>query len=861
MIFCESNFHKMNTIDDEIKSVQFGIASAEEIRNNSVVEIFSPDRFGDNTVYDGRMGPLDKGTCKTCFQSVSECPGHFGHINLVEPIANPLFINRLLQYFGIFCLNCSERIIQTLPKPKQRRNESFLSILNAKTKNVVCDSCETVHSQVTVGKDGILFKTILDEDGVKISTRLDMKEAIKMLSKIKFQDLKIIGINTFNSHPKDYILTVLPVLSHINRPFMVQGNQTCDDDLTALYLDIVKNNTRAKKASSIEQYNTLVSRVSSSIQTLFNNSSGNAKHPSSGRQIKGIAERLSGKGGLLRNHTMGKRCNFTARAVAVPGPHLKCGQVGIAQSVADILTKPILVSEQNINHVQQLCDEGKIDRVDRTIDGKICEYGVSRFCNKSQTHLEPGDVIMRTGELPITVVTGHEVIKEGDSIMRGRKCIEALPQRKKKFEIKIGDVASRYLQDGDIVLTNRQPTLHTGNMKAMNVVITQNKAFEFPLSDTASFNMDFDGDEANIHVPQSDSAIYELVENAHTVNNIISPSNGKPYVSLVQDTTLALYLMTKKVVQVSKDLISDSELERIVKIRKRLNILSQDNYDTFSLISSCLPHKLIIDTPNFQVICGVWIWGILDKSVSTLLIKLVYKEFGSLEVSKMLTKLQHKSVEWITRRGFTIDGNDVEPLCPIEIRNKIEQSANLGDNARTLRDDIHAMSLEIYKDKNIIDCVKSGAKGTSVNIGQIVGAIGQQQLSSGIIDATLEGDLVTPQDYPLAKDASHFEKLIYHGFICNSFASGLSPHDICMHAPPSRDAIIDTATKTAQSGYLQHRIIKLIESLATSRDGQVIHQSGSPKTISLRYNNNMNPFTHVKEDCLENMYQKLIHAK
>lgn len=813
-------------IDNEINHVQFGVASKEYFLAQSVVEINSTENSGDGSIYDERMGPIDDSKCKTCGLDASDCTGHFAHIKLVEPVVNPLFSQRLLIYFGIFCWKCSCRILQQVPKIRQRRNESFISILNTKSKGQNCFNCDYTQSSVTLDRNGVLVR----ED----ETRVDIRETIKFLERIKTEDLVQIGVNVEFAHPKNFVLEVLPVIPHINRPFLVQpNNQKCDDDLSNLYHDIVKSNEKAKRfPRGSPEFVKHTNKVSISIQILFNNSSVTAKHPSSGRKFRCFAVRLTGKEGLFRNHCLGKRADQTARAVASPGPELDCDQIGIPSLFAKTLTRPVIATEENVKELQKLCDENNVDRVERIIRGKMCEFGVSRFCNLAQTQLEPGDVIIREKCLPIKVTIGSETLLEGDKIIRASTTIEAQPKRFRKFKILVGDKVSRFLQNGDVVLANRQPTLHTGSMTGLNVVIHDGYTLKFPLSLTFRFNLDFDGDETNIHVPQSEEAIAELRAKAHASKVIISPSTNKPFITVVQDTVLALYLMTTEIEQVDKDLFDLKEFERVSKIRKSLKIPVE--MDTLALLSSCLPHDLVVDSPSaVQIVCGVWISGTCTKQTTTYLTTIVNEMFGAEAVVAMIGKWQKVSCKWLTRRGFTIDGDDVKPFKRDYVENFTREAVLNGE--KFIRDDLHALALERSKGGNMLKCVLSGAKGTPVNIGQIISTVGQQQSKGGIIESLVSQNRVLLQDEPFT-DA--FEELCHFGYVVPSFANGLSARDYFLHAIPSRDAVVNSATKTANSGYLQHRCVKILED-AVYKNGQVIYNSGEPKTLSLHYNKNL----------------------
>ena len=831
------------TCDREIEYIQFGIASAEEILAFSVVQLTDPDPKNSNSVYDERMGPLTNSKCIVCFQQANQCSGHFGHIVLAEPILNPLamFSSMFVNIANIFCNNCSALLLESLPRARQKRNESFLSVVAAKSKGEACHACHAIQDPILLDSTGILYHAS--------GKRVDTRRLVERMKLIDRSTLKSCGINAKYAHPANYMLSVLPVLPHMNRPSISQGAKICDDDLTTLYTDIIKNTNKAVALDSgSSQYLTLVEKVVYSIRILFNNSSGIAKHPSSGRKLKGICERMSGKDGLYRNNCMGKRSDQTARAVASPGPDLTTGQVGLPRMIARILTRAIKCTEANLAEMQKLCNDNNVIRITRQVNGVECEFGVLKFCNQKQTKLERGDVIQRQTlcsmqpfEL-IPVESGHEVLIEGDEIIRDGQVIKTSPNRVRSFKVLDGDIVSRCLEDGDLVLINRQPTLHTGSISAAEIVIHDDFTIKAPLSLTERFNLDFDGDELNVHVVQSEEAYLELKNIVHADKMIISPSTGKPFMTIVQDTVLSLYLMTKESNLVDQDLIT-IEFERINQVRRCLGI-GQEN-DSLALFSSTLPETLTVDHDKFQIVCGVWISGVVTKSISSMITTIVQYEFGNEAVARMVTKWQHVGVEWLTRRGFTIDPTDVEPIPRELIKGLVIERLESGETTRNIRDEMHAIAIKANKTNHILDCVESGAKGSLVNIGQICAIVGQQQYKNGaIIGASLSNDRVLPSDL---ETTSVYEKALKHGFVINSFASGLTAREYVVHAIPSRESIVNTATGTAETGYLQHRLVKIVNDLKYV-DGQVINLSSVPKTVSLNYNNHRDPHDAIPDD-------------
>ena len=224
----------------------------------------------------------------------------------------------------------------------------------------------------------------------------------------------------------------------------------------------------------------------------MNNGQGRAKHTTSGRAIKGLKERLTGKTGQIRAHLMGKRCDFTGRTVIGPDPTLKMGELGIPREVANNLTVPVTVNSLNIDRLNILVNKGKANYVLRN-NGKT-RINLKYALENKGTKIVYGDTLFRDGNKIEITNTEYKILK-GDKIMRDNEFMKELKLTEKKiFNLQIGDIVERKLQDGDIVLLNRQPTLWQGSMMAQTVKIMDHKTFRINLAITSSFNADFDGD-------------------------------------------------------------------------------------------------------------------------------------------------------------------------------------------------------------------------------------------------------------------------------------------------------------------------------------------------------------------------------
>jgi len=232
------------------------------------------------------------------------------------------------------------------------------------------------------------------------------------------------------------------------------------------------------------------------------------------RAIKCIKKRLVSKDGLVRNNLMGKRVNFSARTVITPDAKLKVGEMAIPPQIAEILTFPERVTEYNIKEVTKLVNDGKATCIKKQKDdGTTTTITLKYAMYKKGTQLLYGDYVAREGVeikknddgvVVIPEVKGFQSsfikitdcsvkLREGDRIIRNGRVLEDIRYTKKNnITLCVGDIVERHMQDGDMVLLNRQPTLHRGGMMAMEVKVIPGKTFRFNLSACASFNADFD---------------------------------------------------------------------------------------------------------------------------------------------------------------------------------------------------------------------------------------------------------------------------------------------------------------------------------------------------------------------------------
>lgn len=873
----------------EIKSITFGIYSPDEIRKLSVCCVNNTKKTGYGSVYDPKMGTsISNVICETCNEDASRCPGHFGHIELNDVIIHPLYYKHVVSILNCVCFKCFRLMIT-----KDQMDVSMISFMKGQNKfeNIVEKIKKTnicCHADCGVEKPKIRFLpaentvSIVYETAKKKSSSviLTTSEIHKILDSISDEDVILMGFNPSLSHPRNYILSVLPVLPPVDRPFVQVNGSVWDDDITIQYIEILKMNEQLHQAniqnldaSDPKRLKSLVGLIFR-ITTTFNNSKNKAKHTTNGRPIKGIKERITGKDGQIRNNMMGKRVNFTARTVIGPDPTLHSHQIAVPMEMANILTVPVRVTPSNISELQRMVNKGLIDTLTKN-DGKNTCINIKRF--RLGTMLVHGDIIHRNGTtVRVENVSAFKVLA-GDRIERNHKFLDNVKLSDRNYQLEIGMIVNRRLSNGDIVLLNRQPTLHKGSMLAMEVLVRPYKTIRMNLSICKSFNADFDGDEMNLHIPQSLESQAELRFLSAAKHNIISPQSSKPSMAIVQDSLLGAYRMTLGIQTITQAeffniafsvKLKTNIMTRMQEIREVMKEMGKkvQCYHGKGIISLFLPDDLNYEfnngadpkEPIIKIRRGVLYEGTLDKSIlgssHSSLIHLINKEYGADDAMYFIDCIQFCTSKWLLLRGFTVGLGD----CLVTDKSKEEEIKKIVKKCFIEADGIKSttnhpgvreirvngslnkakdIGLKLAKDSldpnnNFLSTVISGSKGDFFNIAQITGLLGQQNLGGQRVPLSLNHNRRSLPHYPFAKDLTLEADYESRGFISSSFIHGLNPREFYFHAMSGREGITDTAMGTATSGYMQRRIVKLTEDMKSQYDGTVRDMTGKMYQIS-----------------------------
>ncbi len=879
----------------EINSIKFGVYSSKEILKMSVAELTCCKKNGYNSIYDPRLGAIGTSLCETCGQDAIDCPGHFGHVNLNVPVIHPLFVKKTIAFLRCQCIECKrllfeeEHLILAGIEGNQDQGSGgvekrFKKIVKMATKMDLCSRCLTPQPtyKQNIGESSISM-TILDEQKKKISIELTSRQLLSRLDGLSDESVKLLGFDPQSVHPRNFIIVHLPVLPPSCRPYVKAAGNLCDDDLSNQYVEIIKANNKLSPSMELApcKRNKVIQTLRFRIHTTFNNSAGKAKHTTNGRPVKCIKSRISGKDGQMRGNIMGRRADQTARTVIGPATTVKNDEMLVPEHIAEILTVPVRVFDLNLEELEKIVNSDKARFVLKQKNGKTIRINLDHALRNRGTPVTKDDVVVDERGRRFVIGAGSEQSADrvangprpGDRIFRKMEEISVVHRSRRYYNLEVGDIVERRLVDGDFVLLNRQPTLHKASMQAFKIIIHPGKSFRFNLACTKAFNADFDGDEMNIHVPQSLEAQAEIKFLSTVQNNFINCQSSKLNLVIVQDGILGLFLMTKRdSIELSREqffqcsmrlsLSSQKVLDRMKEIEKSLSEWKKQGKITRTkllsgrgLVSLLLPDSFDYDRPigkepfekNLVIKNGVLMQGCLGKSAvgaaHHCIPHYVLNEYGLDVAMNLINDLQFVANAWLEISSFSIGIKDclAEEKTKVTVKGAIHKSfMEANANARGTRNELIRESrvnaslgkakdvgLRIAKEalktnNNFIQTVTSGSKGDFFNIAQITGLLGQQNLSGKRLPLFLNnGTRTIPHYHKNPDDLTISEKYESRGFIESSFIGGLNPREFFFHACSGREGMSDTAVGTAISGYIQRRIVKLQEDIKINYDGSV----------------------------------------
>eukprot|EP00658_Telonema_sp_P-2_P032029 TRINITY_DN23828_c0_g1_i2.p1 TRINITY_DN23828_c0_g1~~TRINITY_DN23828_c0_g1_i2.p1 ORF type:complete len:1267 (+),score=349.18 TRINITY_DN23828_c0_g1_i2:341-4141(+) len=665
--------------------------------------------------------------------------------------------------------------------------------------------------------------------------------ALELFKRMPDDDCVLLDFDPVVGRPEKMLLETLLVPPVCIRPSVhSEADSTSnEDDLTVMLADIIHVNNMIRDyllrgypdVSVMDDWEFMQTQVALYINTEAN--TGAAPNPQNKGPQRGLCQRLKGKTGRFRGNLSGKRVDFSGRTVISPDPNIGVNEVCVPRHMAKVLTYPAKANVYNIDELRQC-----------VINGVDVHPGANYILKKNGRRKFLRYVADRVGEA--------RQLQEGETV-------------------------ERHLKDGDIVLFNRQPSLHKLSIMAHRAKVMPWRTLRFNECVCAPYNADFDGDEMNLHVPQTEEARTEAIELMGTLNNLVTPRNGELVISPTQDFLTAAYLLTLKdrfydrasfsqlacfmgdacehidlpppAILKPVELWTGKQLWSVlIRPQKRSPIfvsfsLKNKSWNPKWKGEPCMePNDGFICFQNSELLCGV-----LDKKVlgggKNSLFYVLLRQYGTHVSGECMKRVAKLSARFMGQQGFSIGINDVTASDNLRMEKKqmIDKSFAAvqslindyeTDNFECLPGMTLANSLE-SKIQGVLSAVRNeagtlcirelpsenaprvmeraGSKGSEINIAQMVACVGQQVVNNtriphGFVNRTLP----------------HFEMFERtpeaKGFVQNSFYSGLTPTEFFFHTMAGREGLVDTAVKTAETGYMQRRLMKAMEDLSIQWD-------------------------------------------
>ncbi|GFS26302.1 DNA-directed RNA polymerase subunit [Elysia marginata] len=870
----------------KISHVTFGFMSPEQIQRASHLHVVNNTMYSQgkpcpNGVLDHRMGTSEKdNNCDTCGKVLADCVGHFGYIDLELPVYHVGHFRTTITVLQMICKTCSAILLSDGQKEQFHRSlkKPGLSYLSKKAlRKRIYDACRKVKTCFRCGNHNGMVKKVglfriahdRSQQGRKMDTILkervesfdlavkcnsDISALLKgkyydvlnpvtvheLFKRIPDEDIPLLLMNPDVSRPEDLIITRIFVPPICIRPSVVSDLKagTNEDDITMKLTEIMMVNdiiqrlraTGAKMQMYMEDWD----YVQLHVALLYNSeTSGIPLSMQPKKKTRGFVQRLKGKQGRFRGNLSGKRVDFSGRTVISPDPNMRIDQVAVPIHVAKTMTYPERVCSANLALMQSLVRNG-------------CDVHPGANFIKIQS----------TGE---------------------RKFLRYGNRNHIASSLRFGDVVERHMIDGDVILFNRQPSLHKLSIQAFYAKVMPNRTFRFNECCCGPFNADFDGDEMNLHLPQTEEAKAEAITLMGSKANIITPRNGEPLIAAIQDFITGAYLMTQKDVfmdrskacqiissmLVGKDAALKIDLPppaiwKPVKLwtgKQVFSLLMKPNKKcevkvnlrtkgkNYTRDEDLCSNDSFVVIHNSEIMCGYLDKATLGSGSKKTIFYHILRDYGEEAGADALSRLARICPAFLSHHGFSIGIGDVTPgeglirskqnlldkgyfTCDGYIRDFEEGTlqpqpgcteeetleAKILKELSVIRDHAgEACRVELHKTNSPLNMAVCGSKGSFINISQMIACVGQQAVSGKRVPNGFE-DRALPHFPRFSKDPAA------RGFVSNSFYTGLTPTEFFFHTMAGREGLVDTAVKTAETGYMQRRLVKSLEDLCLQYD-------------------------------------------
>ena len=798
-------FKKDNKVKSNFSKITIGLASPEEILEQSSGEVLKPETINYRTYKPERdglfceriFGPVKdyechcgkykriryKGiVCDRCGVEVTEKKvrrERMGHIQLVVPVAHIWYFRSLPNKIGYLlglpskkldAVIYYERYIVIQPGVKDDlaaydllSEEEYLNVLETLPKdNQLLEDTDPNKFIAKMGAEAIYdLLTRLDLDDLSYKLRdtanKDGSQQRKNEALKRLQVVESFRASKNRNRPEWMILKVIPVIPPELRPLVpLDGGRFATSDLNDLYRRVIIRNNRLKRLMEIKAPEVILRNekrmLQEAVDSLLDNSrKSSAVKTDANRPLKSLSDSLKGKQGRFRQNLLGKRVDYSARSVIVVGPELKMYECGLPKNMAAELYKPFVIR-------------------------KLIERGIVK-----------------------TVKSAKKIVDRKDPV--------------------VWDILE-YVMKGHPVLLNRAPTLHRLGIQAFQPKMIEGKAIQLhPLACTA-FNADFDGDQMAVHLPLGNEAILEAQMLMLGAHNILNPANGAPITVPSQDMVLGLYYITKlRPGSKGEGLIfygpEEAEIaynEGKVTLHAPVKVRVQDIDENGNYV------EVLRDTSVGRILVNEfvpkevgYINEILTKKSLRTIIGNVIKVCGVIRAAQFLDDIKNLGYKMAFKGGLSFNLADV--IIPAEKEalvnegyanvEQIMANYNMGfitynerynqiidtwTHVNSKLSDIlmKQLSSDNQGFNSVFMMLDSGARGSKEQIRQLSG---------------MRGLMAKPQ-----KSGAEGGQIIENPILAN-FKEGLSVLEYFISTHGARKGLADTALKTADAGYLTRRLV------------------------------------------------------
>ncbi|MFR8924122.1 MAG: DNA-directed RNA polymerase subunit beta' [Bacteroides thetaiotaomicron] len=798
-------FRKENKIKSNFSKITIGLASPEEILENSSGEVLKPETINYRTYKPERdglfceriFGPIKdyechcgkykriryKGiVCDRCGVEVTEKKvrrERMGHIHLVVPVAHIWYFRSLPNKIGYLLGLPTKKLdsiiyyeryvviqpgcVDTVGELDLLSEEEYLDILDSLPReNQLLEDTDPNKFIAKIGAEAVYdLLARLDLDSLSYELRhrasTDTSQQRKNEALKRLQVVESFRASRGRNKPEWMIMKVIPVIPPELRPLVpLDGGRFATSDLNDLYRRVIIRNNRLKRLIDIKAPEVILRNekrmLQEAVDSLFDNSrKSSAVKTDANRPLKSLSDSLKGKQGRFRQNLLGKRVDYSARSVIVVGPELKMHECGLPKNMAAELYKPFVIR-------------------------KLIERGIVK-----------------------TVKSAKKIVDRKEPV--------------------VWDILE-YVMKGHPVLLNRAPTLHRLGIQAFQPKLIEGKAIQLhPLACTA-FNADFDGDQMAVHLPLSNEAILEAQMLMLQSHNILNPANGAPITVPAQDMVLGLYYITKLRAGAKGEgltfygpeeaLIAYNEGK--VDIHAPVKVIVKDVDENGNIVD------VMRETSVGRVIVNEivppeagYINTIISKKSLRDIISDVIKVCGVAKAADFLDGIKNLGYQMAFKGGLSFNLGDI--IIPKEKEtlvqkgyDEVEQVVNNYNMGFITNNERYNQVIDIWTHVNselsniLMKTISSDDQGfNSVYMMLDSGARGSKEQIRQL--SGMRGLMAKPQ-----KAGAEGGQIIENPILSN-FKEGLSVLEYFISTHGARKGLADTALKTADAGYLTRRLV------------------------------------------------------